>query len=156
MKTGLPCCKIKASEGSISMEKTSDGSGVGLELQGFHVYKPILGQPDLHHLRQALPPRQDVGVVLSHELTIEWKDVVDDIVLNVVKRAAGGGVISVSEAALSERRIELDVATDDLRAEPSQLLFGGSGVGGAIFELAKRINPASQILRRRRFAAATN
>lgn len=87
--SNIPCSEVEASERAVAMEKASQRPRVaedprhvaagrerpqhrpagvfwGLELspQRLHVDQPIPVHANLHHLRQALPPRQDVGVVL--------------------------------------------------------------------------------------------
>ena len=57
-------------------------------------------------------------------LTVEGEDVLEDVVLDVVEAAAGGGVVGVEERAAAERRLELGVVADELRPHPLHLLLG--------------------------------
>jgi len=44
--------------------------------------------------------------------------VLEDVVLDVVEAAAGGGVVGVEQRAAAEGRLELGVAADELRPHP--------------------------------------
>lgn len=59
----------------------------------------------------------------DYELTIEGKNIVDDIIFDIMERASWGSVICVSESTFSERGIEFHIATNDLRAQPAKFFL---------------------------------
>lgn len=81
--------------------------------------------------------------LVKEKHTIESKDIIDDIVFNVVKASSRGSVISISQPTSPKWRLKIDIRTNYLRTQPRKFLFFGITLRNTVLS---RINDSILIL----------